>query len=184
MPIAIALIRGINVGGKHMLPMELLRSLCEGLGLRDVRTLIQSGNVVFRCRGKSAGLGARIEAAIEKRCGFRPSVVVREHDDVRRVLKASPFDDHDSLDLSHLLVMFLAGEPQRGAKQALGVINASPERFVLDGRAVFLYYPNGIARPKVPMSAVEKAIGVSGTCRNWNTITKLVQMADELAATS
>ncbi|CAG0978557.1 hypothetical protein PHYC_01638 [Phycisphaerales bacterium] len=180
MPIAIALIRGINVGGKHKLPMDLLRSLCEDLGLRDVRTLIQSGNVVFRCRdGAAPGAASNLEAAIENRCGFRPSVVVRDHDELRRVLKASPFEDHEALDPSRLLVMFLADDPQRGARKALAAFGPTPERIALRGREAFLYFPNGIARSKLSMSAVEKALGVPATCRNWNTLKRLEALASE-----
>src|SRR4029079_15324760 len=85
MPVCVAFIRGINVGGKNMLPMAMLRELCEGLGLRDVRTHIQSGNVVFRC-SKAAELEKRLEDAIEKKSGFRPAVVVRAAEALRAAM--------------------------------------------------------------------------------------------------
>lgn len=186
MTVAVALIRGINVGGKNMLPMEVLRALCEGAGLRDARTLIQSGNVVFRCADRSvAGCAGKLEGAIERKCGFRPSVVVRTLAELRGVCAARVFKDHDSLEPNRLLAMFLATEPGASAKKAIAAITASgayAERVAVLGREVFLYFPNGIAGARLPMSAVEKAIGTPGTCRNWTTITKLLAMGEELDA--
>src|SRR5262249_45464330 len=90
MPVVVSLLRGVNVGGKGMIKMDALRSIYESLGLRDVRTYVQSGNVVFRC-DKVAGLAARIEAAIEKAAGFRPPVILRSAEDLRSIVARNPF---------------------------------------------------------------------------------------------
>lgn len=179
MPVAVALIRGINVGGRNMLPMDTLRTLCQACGMHDPRTFIQSGNVVFRCEKSAlAGAAAKLEAAIEKKRGFRPSVVVRSLADLRRVLDNCPFDDLESIDPARLLVMFLAGKPGAGASRSIAALKAEPQRIALAGREAYLYFPDGAGRAKTPMSAIEKAIGVPGTCRNWTTVRKLVEMGE------
>ncbi len=184
MPIAIALIRGINVGGKHTLPMGTLRSLCEGLGWRDVATYIQSGNVVFGAAARDlVRAGAKLEAAIENECGFRPGVVVRPLAELRGAMAANPFVKEARLEPGKLLVIFLAGTPGTGAGKAVAALKPDPERVALVGREVFLYYPDGIGASKFQFGAVEKAVGIAGTCRNWNTVTKMLAMAEGLGAT-
>jgi uncharacterized protein (DUF1697 family) len=180
MPTAIALIRGINVGGKRKLPMSTLRTLCESLGLRDVRTHIQSGNAVFQCPQRTLPrLASRLEDAIEAAVGFRPAVIVREPADLRRVLDNHPFRDQPDLDPAHLLVMFLAADPPATAAAALRAVKVQSERLALAGREAFLYFPDGIGKSKLSMAAVEKALGTPGTCRNWNTVNALIEMAAE-----
>lgn len=181
--IGIALIRGINVTGRNRLPMESLRAMCGKLGLCDVRTYIASGNVLFRCdAGEVALCSDRLEAAIEKRHKFRPRVIMRTLPEVRRVLASDVFPDIDSLDPSRVLVMFLGAAPGAAARKAVGALNGGSERFVVRGREAFLYYPQGAGRAETPMSAVEKALGMPGTCRNWNTVRTLVEMGEELEA--
>lgn len=177
-----AFIRGINVGGKHSLPMATLRGLCEGLGWSDVATYIQSGNVVFRAPAKvMAGGGtkaaAALEGAIEEECGFRPGVAVRTLAEMCGVVKANPFAGEAAKDPKHLLVMILAGEPTAAARKAVLALKPEPERVVLVGREVYLWYPKGIGQSKFAFTSVEKAVGVAGTCRNWNTIGKVMAMA-------
>src|SRR5262249_54527412 len=112
MPTAIALIRGINVGSTRSLPMQLLRDLCEEVGMRDARTHIQSGNVVFRAAGRGlTPLATKLELAIEKRCGFRPSVVVRTPAQIGTAIEANPFPRRAKLEPNKLLVMFLQKDP-------------------------------------------------------------------------
>ncbi|MFN0010844.1 MAG: DUF1697 domain-containing protein [Phycisphaerales bacterium] len=185
MPVGIAFLRGINVGGKHTLPMETLRGLCEGLGLRDARTYIQSGNVVFSAgKRELAKAAAGLEGAIEKRCGFRPRVVVRTLEEVRGVIAGSPFGGGRAgpavIDGTRLLVMFLAEEPSEPAKKAVGAIKANPERVRLMGRDLYMDFPNGLAKSTLPMGALEKAVGVAGTVRNWNTVRMVVEMGGTL----
>lgn len=183
MPTAIALVRGINVGGKHALPMPALRALCEGLGWQDVATLIQSGNIVFRAPQRAlAPAAANLESAIDKSHGFRPGVVVRSLAELRAALAASPFASIRALNPSHLLVMFLAAEPDAAARRALAALTPDPERLALVGREIHLAYPNGIGASKFPFTLVEKTVKVPGTCRNWNTLTKLLAMAEALEA--
>ncbi len=185
MPSAFALIRGINVGGKHKLPMASLRSLCEGLGWLDVATLIQSGNVVFRLPGRESqrALTAASDAlasAIEDSCGFRAGVLVRSVEHLRTALAASPFAERPGVNKSHVLIMFLDAEPDAAARKAVASLRPDPERVEVIGREVHLHYPKSIGESKFPFTRVEQALGQTGTCRNVNTLTKLLAMAEAL----
>lgn len=180
MPVAIAFIRGINVGGNHALPMATLRSLCEDLGWNDVGTHIQSGNVVFRCPARAlVGAATKLESAIEKARGFRPSVVLRTLADLREIVLANPFAGREP---SKLLVLFLSDRPDASAPAALRALKPDPEEIVLRGRDVFLHYPNGIGTSKLQFTAIEKVVKASGTTRNWNTVSRMLAMAEALDA--
>lgn len=178
MTIAIAFIRGINVGGKNMLPMAELRTLCEDMGLKDVRTYIQSGNVVFTC-GAVGPVAKKLEGAIEKARGFRPSVVVRTLDEVKEAVDKSPLANIRNPDESRLLIMFLSGDPKATAAKAIEALDGARERVVLRGRETFLYLPDGIADAKLPMAKVERALGVPSTSRNVKTLAKVIEIAQQ-----
>jgi uncharacterized protein (DUF1697 family) len=163
--------------------MATLRSLCETVGWRDVVTYIQSGNVVFSCPQRAlASSAAKLEAAIEASLAFRPGVVVRSLAEMKAALAASPFAREATSDPGKVLVMFLAAAPGAPAKKAILALTPEPERVVLIGREVHLLYPNGIGTSKFQFSQVEKAVKVPGTCRNWNTISKVLAMAEALEA--
>jgi len=179
MPVAIALLRGVNVGGKHALPMVTLREVCEGLRWRDVATLIQSGNVVFRCeRQELAKAGEALRDAVQARMGFGPEVVVRSAAEMRAALEACPFEDEGK----RIVIMFLAGVPSAAARKAVEALRPEPERVAMTQREVYAHYPLGIGTSKFAFTKVEKAVGVPGTARNLNTVIKLVEMADALEA--
>lgn len=180
MTVAISLLRGVNVGGRHMVKMEVLRTLCESLGHRNVQTYVQSGNVVFHTRRNDAGaIERQVEDAIEKRFGFRPDVMVRTSAQLRDVMARNPFVPRN-LDPARVLVYFLKDEPTREAYEKTCALQADPEELRLSGRELFLHYPNGVGKSKLPLARVEKALGTSGTGRNWNTVTKLMAMAEAL----
>lgn len=181
MSTAIALIRGINVGGRNPLPMELLRALCDDAGFRGARTYIQSGNVVFRAgKRELSRADVLLEDAIEGARGFRPRVIVRTLDEWIRAIEAGPFAGRDGVEPGKLLVMFLDSDPPASAKNALAGVKREGEEIALIGREVHLYFPDGVGRSKLSMAAVEKAAGASGTARNWNTVNKLREMASGL----
>jgi uncharacterized protein (DUF1697 family) len=183
MAIGVALLRGINVGGKNVLPMELLRGLCGEAGLADARTYIQSGNVVFRTReDRLRGAARRLAEAIETRRGFRPSVTVRTLDEMRGVVAMNPFTGWRGIDGNRLLVMFLDNEPDVAAKRAAAGLKRGRDEIRVSGREAYLHYPEGASGASMTMAMVEKALRSSGTCRNWNTVNKLVVMAEELEA--
>ena len=180
----ILLLRGINVGGHHQLKMESLRALCESLGLTHVRTYIQSGNVV--CRGAKrdpAALSKQLEDAIEKLAGFRPSVVARTAAELREVIQRNPFAGRADVAPNRLGVSFLAADPGDAAREKVRAIDVSPEELHIDGREMYIHFPDGMGNSKLPMKAIERTLKTEGTVRNWNTVEKLLEMAGEASAT-
>ncbi len=181
MAVVVSLLRGINVGGHKLIKMETLRALYESLGFRDVRTYVQSGNVVFRTQKRDlVALAKSIEEAIERTVGFRPSVVLRTTADLRDVTARNPFTSRDGIEPGKLLVSFLARDPGSEVREKVLKIKADPEELRMDGRELYIYFPNGMGRPKLSLPALEKTLGVPATGRNWNTVRKLLEMAEQL----
>ncbi len=176
MPTWIALFRGINVGGRNILPMkELVRDL-QSLGLEDVKTYIQSGNAVFRAaREDAAALGAEISATIEGRHGFRPHVLLLSADQLADAIASNPFPEAEA-EPKTLHVSFLASLPPAPDLDALAAVKAPSERFHLTDRVFYLHAPDGIGRSKLAAKA-ERLLGVPITARNWRTVDKLREIA-------
>jgi uncharacterized protein (DUF1697 family) len=172
----IALLRGINVVGKNRLPMKELTALLEGMGLREVRTYIQSGNVVFRSKVKNkAALAAKISAAIGAQYGFAPQVLLLDAAEVRGAMAGNPYPEATATP-KFLHLFFLAEAPAHPDLKALESIKADGEQFKLAGKVFYLHTPDGIG-PSRLAERVEKSLGVAATARNWNTVCKLVEMA-------
>lgn len=177
MPTLIALLRGINVGGHHKLPMKELARALESLGASQVRTYIQSGNAVFHvAQGTPAALGERLSAEIERRQGFAPAVQVLRAAEFARILQANPFADEVD-DPRTLHVAFLAAKPKEPDLAALEAALRPSERYHLSDRAFFLHAPEGIARSKAA-AGVERWLGVPMTVRNWRTCRKVAQLLE------
>jgi uncharacterized protein (DUF1697 family) len=181
MAVLISLLRAINVGGNNMIRMEALREIYGTLGLRDIQTYLQSGNVVFRAPGTGlAQLPRKIETAIEKAMGFRPTVIVRTPAELREVIARNPFAAREGIHPGKLLVTFLGSDPASDASEKLGAIPPAPEEFHLHGRELYIYFPNGMGRPTLKLPLLDRAVGTPGTGRNWNTVTKLLEIAEKL----
>ena len=174
MPVVISMLRGINVGAHHRITMADLRAVYESLGHRDVQTYVQSGNVISRGRNVPA---ARIEEALEQRFGFRPAVILRTTEELRDAVARNPFE---GVDPAKLLVYFLADDPGEEAREKVRAMPKTPEEVRVDGREVYIHYPDGMARPKISMTALAKALRVTGTGRNWNTTSKLLELAEAM----
>jgi uncharacterized protein (DUF1697 family) len=178
--VAISLLRGINVGGNNMVRMEALRSMHEALGLADVRTYIQSGNVVFRTKlNDPAAIGRKLEDAVEKSLGFRPAVVIRTAEELRDVVANNPFAGRPGIEPNKLAVSFLTARPDAAAAERLRTIKADPEELHLVDRELYMYFPEGMGRSKLP-PMLDRTFKIPGTARNWNTVMKLLAMAEEL----
>ncbi len=183
MTAVIALLRGVNVGGHNMIKMEDLREVCASLNLHDARTYVQSGNIVFKTDEKDLlKLAKRMEEAIERGHGFRPSVICRTLAEMKAAAARNPFAKRADLDPSKLAVSFLASEPSNMARAKLLQIKAEPEELLIGRFELFIYFPNGMGRPKLSMPAVERAVQTPMTSRNWNTVVRLIEMAEELEA--
>jgi len=178
---AVAMLRSVNLPNHQKVNMQTLKSLCTSLGLRDVQTYIQSGNLVFRDEDEDPdALARRIEEAMEASFGFRPVVIVRTASELRKVIAKNPFAERKEVEPTKLLVVFMDGAPTKQARDKLLAIPCDPEELHINGREVYIYYPNGMARPKIPLVRMEKALQCSSTGRNWNTVNKLLAMAEAL----
>jgi len=178
MTAAVALLRGINVGGNHRLPMDSLKAIAGTLGLKNVRTLIASGNLVFRAP-HLGGLEAKLETAIEAAHGFRPPVILRTQAEWTAIIASQPFPP--GCDPAKAVVTFLAAAPTAAQQEAVLAIPIGPEVLHLAGREMFIYFPNGQGRSQLPFAKIGRALGTTGTARNWNTVLKLQEMLDAAA---
>ncbi len=172
----IALFRGINVGGRNVVPMKELVHDLRSLGLEDVRTYIQSGNAVFRAAdGDAAELGATIAVKVEESHGFRPQVLVLSAGELEDAIRSNPFPEAEA-EPKTLHLFFLASPPPAPDLDALAAIRSPSERFELTDRVFYLHAPDGIGRSKLAAKA-ERLLGVAVTARNWRTVGKLLEMA-------
>ncbi len=175
----VALLRGINVAGKNKLPMAGLVELFSAAGCEDVRTYIQSGNVVFAASPKAAAQIPKIIAdGIAARFGLRVPVVLRTSEELRAVSEGNPFLRSGS-DAESLHVAFLADLPGRRLGAALDPRRSPGDAFELRGREIYLHLPNGVARTKLTNAYFDSALATTSTLRNWRTVLKLLEMMDE-----
>jgi uncharacterized protein (DUF1697 family) len=172
----VGLLRGINVGGKNKLPMKDLAAMFVTAGCADVRTFIQSGNVIFRA---DATLSRRVPdlvaSQIAERFGYRTPVVLRSADQLREVIGANPFLEAGAHEDS-LHVMFLADLPKAAAVAALDPERSPGDTFVVRGRDVYLRLPNGNAKSKLTNAYFDSKLVTVSTVRNWRTTTKLLEL--------
>ena len=174
----IALLRGVNIGGKTMIAMADLRELLTQLGFADPRTLLQSGNAVFRSdKLTGAGLERLLEMETEKRLGLKTDFFVRIPEEWKEVIANNPFPEEAKSDPGHLLVVFLNRAPDAKDVEALQAAIKGREVVRAAGRQAYIVYPDGIGKSKLTMAVIEKKLGSRGTGRNWNTVLKLGALA-------
>ena len=170
-----ALLRGVNVGGRRKLAMGDLRALLEGLGHRDVTTYLQSGNAVFRASGVAAAVASAIEQRIETELGLDVAVMLRTPAQLRAVVERDPFPDAER---TQRYVVFLEEKPGAAAAKRLDPDRSPGDEAALVGRELHLLLGNGAGRTKLTLDWIEKQLGVRGTNRNWNTVTKLLELTE------
>ena len=167
MPVHIALIRAINVGGTGKLAMTELKAICETLGFTDVKTYIQSGNVLFRADANEADVARTLDDALGEVLGKKPGVMVRSRKEMEAIVARAPFPDAKP---SFLIVSFLH---ETAPKDALDrMVAPDGEEAVVDGREIYVHYPIGSGKSKLKLPALN-----AGTSRNINTVRKLAEMA-------
>ena len=170
----VALLRGINVGGRAKVRMQDLRELFVSLGHGDARTYIQTGNVIFTSSAAPARLAADIERRIADDLGLTVTVLLRTKEELAEVVAASPFAGRE-LDSSRVAVTFLADSPDQDRVDQLDPAAFAPEEFVVSGREVYVHCPDGFGRSKLPN--FERKLGVAATARNWKVVTALLDLA-------
>jgi uncharacterized protein (DUF1697 family) len=174
----IAILRGINVSGHRIIKMDALRQLFAGLGFSNSRTYIQSGNVVFQCKGMDTEkMAIKIAKAITAGFSFDVPVIVKEYGDLVQVAGANPFLADKTKDIAHLHVTFLSDKPEAGNIHSIAGGQYLPDEFLVMDKAVYLYCPNGYSNSKLTNSFFENKLKVTATTRNWKTVNELVKMA-------
>jgi uncharacterized protein (DUF1697 family) len=170
----LALLRGINVGGKAVLPMKDLAAIFAAAGASEVRTYIQSGNVVFGAPD-AEGVVAQVTAEIAARYGYPGRIVLRSAADLATTYRANPFANAGS-PIESLHVYFLADHPEPDAVSALDLNRSPGDSFAVVGRDVFLHLPNGMARTKLTNAYFDSKLKTVSTARNWKTVRALLGM--------
>jgi uncharacterized protein (DUF1697 family) len=173
-----ALLRGINVGGKNKLPMKDLVALAEELGAADVRTYIQSGNLVCRLTKTAANsFPSRLTAGIQRSFDLRVPVVMRSQAELRAIAKHNPFLSVTDEPKAHH-VAFLADRPNKKRLATLDPDRSPGDRFSVRGGDVYMLCPNGVARTKLTTAWLDSKLSTTSTARNWRTVLKLVEMVE------
>jgi uncharacterized protein (DUF1697 family) len=181
MPVIICMLRAVNVGGHNKVPMAELRTLCAGLKLRDAQTYVQSGNVVFKTAERDLdALAKRLQKAIERKLGCCPEVILRTTAEMKNAINRNPFAKRKDIEPNKFLITFLGAEPTPQARAEAMQLEVGREEMKIIGRELYMYFPDGLARPKITWGTVERKLKVPGTARNWNTVNKLLEMAEKL----
>jgi uncharacterized protein (DUF1697 family) len=170
----VALLRGVNVGGKNKVPMAALVPLFASAGCGNVRTFIQSGNVIFDAKpAVIARLPGVLERSFAKTFGFSTPMIMRSARELAAIVAANPFKGHED----SLHVTFLADRPDRAAIATLDPARSPGDRFTVIGREIFLHCPNGLGRTKLSNDYFDRKLATTGTVRNWRTVTKLLELS-------
>jgi uncharacterized protein (DUF1697 family) len=180
MPTYIALLRAVNVGGTGKLPMATFRAVLEGLGYRNVMTYIQCGNAVFDAKGTAQGVTKALTVALKEQTGSPVDVVIRTHEQLDQIIQQNPFAK-EAADGTKVHVGFLSAPAPESARAGLDrIVSQYPkrrDRYHLAGDTLYLHLPDGAAETKFSGKGLDKAVGVFGTGRNWNTVLKLHELS-------
>jgi uncharacterized protein (DUF1697 family) len=172
----VAMLRGVNVGG-NTLKMDRLRQACEDIGLRDVQTYVQSGNIVLTSPMSVAKLAQTLKAAVDAQTRLPVTVVVRTADEIRKVVADNPFLKQKGIDSAKLHVTFLGKTPVRPAIDKLDALAGDRDEYHLSAREIYLHCPINYGQTRLSNTMIEKVLAVGATTRNWKTVTMLHAMA-------
>ena len=177
----ISILRGINVSGQKKILMADLKALYEKLKLKEVITYIQSGNVVFKTDEKISDreFAEKIEKAIFKKYDFHVPVIIRNEDEIKKIIAANDFVKEKNIDLKRLHVTFLSEIPSKTNVESIENIDFSPEKFIIKGKEIYLHIPVSYGETKLSNNFFEKKLKVTATTRNWNTVNKLFEIASQ-----
>lgn len=173
----LALLRGINVSGHNMIKIEALKIALEAIGFTNVVTYIQSGNVFVETEEESSfGVGFKIKQEIFKTFGHEVPVIVIGKNDLELCFKHNPFLKQKDVDTKKLYVAFISKELSSTAINELKISQFKPDEAVIDGNRIFIKYDIGAGKTRLDQKYIEKKLNVTATIRNWNTVTKLLEM--------
>ena len=178
----ISMLRGINVSGRNTIKMDALRTMYESMNFNNVKTYIQSGNVVFKTKtSKSNELQKKIISQIKKDFGFDVPVMVKEIIELSTVYNHNPFLIKRKEDISKLHVTFLSEEPEEAGIKKIKEGTYGEDEFIFSGKVVYLFCPNGYGNTKLTNTFFENKLKLTATTRNWKTVTELVTIAEEIS---
>ena len=177
MATSIVFLRGINLGKARRVQMAALRELLADSGHENVRTLLQSGNVILESRSTGARLERELERQLEAGLGFPVDVLVRTRAELAAVVARNPLASV-AKDPARYLVTFLRKKLQPAVARQLRALDVGPEQLVVDGRELYTWHPAGLARTELRKHLTDRVLGVSSSGRNWSTVTKLLELAD------
>jgi len=177
----ISILRGINVSGQKKILMADLKKLYESLKFSEVKTYIQSGNLVFKSDSKISDiqLARKIEKAISTKYKFEVPVIIRTKEELEKILSQNSFTKEKSIDLKKLHVTFLSETPDREKMEQIKEVDFSPDQFIIKGKEIYLHIPNSYGETKLSNKFFENKLKVSATTRNWNTVNKLLELASQ-----
>jgi uncharacterized protein (DUF1697 family) len=177
MPRFIAMFRGVNVGG-NILKMDRLREICGKLGFKNTKTYVQSGNLIFETDRPQSALCSLLEKRLAGETRLPVSVILRTPVELEMIISGNPFVKEKDIDRTKLHVTFLVKPALKEAVEKLAAIKAGADRFRVAGKEIYLHCPNGYGETKLSNNALQKVLGVNATTRNWNTVNKLLEMAE------
>jgi uncharacterized protein (DUF1697 family) len=182
MPVYIALLRGINIGPHKRMKMEKLRGSCEALGFAEVKTYIQSGNIVFRTGIlRREALTKKLEEGIVRDFGFSSDIIIRSKEELDEIVAGNPLLRERGVDESKLHVVFVRKAPSPAAIRKLESLTLEPDKIRHAGQEIYFYFPNGVSGSSLWKHPLDRILEVPGTMRNWRTVITLSGMAAECA---
>ena len=171
----ISFLRGINVGGHKKIKMAELKTVYTSLGFQNVRTLLQTGNVIFDSeKADTRSLSEQIRAAIEQHFELDTEVIMRSPDQMQAILQDHPFSKAQLDEPGKISIVFLAQTPSEQAYEQLIQAHSGPETIHPHGEELYIFYENGKGRSKLTNNFIENKLKVAGTSRNWNTVNKII----------
>lgn len=174
----IALLRGINIGRKNRIKMANLKIIFESMGFKDVKTYLQSGNVIFKHDRINVGeIESNIEGKINQTFGFNIDVIIRTEDEFESMISSNPFIKDPDIEFDKLHVTFLKELPDKENILNLNLNIGENEKLEIKGKEIYLYLPNGYARTKLTNNTFEKKLKTIATTRNWKTVNKLRELS-------
>lgn len=183
MTVLISMLRGINVGGHAKIKMDALRTLYSSLKFENPQSYVQSGNVIFQTEERDLDkIAKRIQQAIEKQFACCPEIMLRSLDELRSVVKKNPFAKRSDVEPNKLLVSFLLADPGIQARKTLLGQKFAPEELHAVGKQLYIYFPNGVGKSKLPWRSIDKILHTPSTGRNWNSVTKMLEIAEKMEA--
>jgi len=173
----LALLRGINVSGHNMIKMDALKKMLENMGFQNIETYIQSGNIFFDSEEENAAsVGFKIKQEISKVFGYDVPVIMISKTDLELCFKNNPYLKEKECDIKKLYVAFISKELTAAAINDLKISNFKPDEAAIDSNRIYIKYAIGAGKTNLDQKYIEKKLNVVATIRNWNTVTKLLEM--------